>query len=475
MEKCICLLPLLLSTPAAAQNPQPQNVLFIAVDDLKPVLGCYGNPLAITPNIDSLARDGVVFRRAYCQQAVSGPTRASILSGWRPEQVGVTELDTYIRAKNPDIVTLPQAFREAGYDTRGVGKVFHGSKNSLDEASWSQTPRLYKYSRNEEYQLGKNKTGKKAEAMEFVDAPDSGYFDVKIRNAAIGQLTELSRSGQPFFLAVGFLKPHLPFCAPKRFWDRYAAKDFAIDSADKTRPTNVPEIAYHNSQELRGYTDIPDLGSLIPEQEQELRRGYYACTSFTDEQIGLVIAELKRLGLYDNTLIVLWGDHGYHLGEQDLWGKATTYEAACNAPLIVKGYGKPGTNNDVVEFVDIYPTLIDLCGIATLHPLSGKSLRPLLDGRHRRGSYAVSQFQRPYPALTKAAKRKHMGYVIRDERWAYTEWLDLQGMLVANELYDMSAERFEKKNMAGVPDYKRVERRMAKALHRVTGHDGKGW
>lgn len=477
MNKRNYILPLipLLASPVAAQPLQPKNVLFIAVDDLKPVLGCYGDPVAITPHIDSLAADGVVFKRAYCQQAVSGPTRASVLSGWRPEQIGVTELDTYIRAKSPDIVTLPQAFREAGYETRGVGKVFHGSKNSLDEKSWSQTPRLYKYSRTEEYQLEKNKTGKKAAAAEFADAPDSLYFDVMIRNEAITQLTELSRSEKPFFLAVGFLKPHLPFCAPKRYRELYEPADLSVADADKGRPVGVPQIAYHNNEELRGYTDIPDLGQLSPEQEEELRRAYYACASFTDDQIGLVIAKLKELGLYDNTLIVLWGDHGYHLGEQDLWCKSTTYQAACNAPLIIKGYGQPQprVNDDVVEFVDIYPTLIDACDIQTSHKLSGQSLQPLLKGKHRRGSYAVSQFQRPYPALTKANKRKQMGYVIRDARWAYTEWLDLQGVLVARELYDMSSGKFEKENLTGQDKYRRIERRMAKALHKITGHNGK--
>ena len=262
MKRKYGLLGLLLvsGADAAARNKvRPKNVLFIAVDDMKPALGCYGDRVARTPHIDALAADGAVFRRAYCQQAVSGPTRASLLTGLRPEEVGVTELNTWMRAKVPDVVTLPQAFREAGYETRGVGKIFHGTKNSLDERSWSERPSLYEYSRNEEYQLAVNKTGKKARAVEFADVPDSLYFDVKIRNEALARLEELSRSDEPFFLAVGFLKPHLPFCAPERYRELYAGRDFALADTLRARPENAPEIACHNSEELRGYTDIPDL------------------------------------------------------------------------------------------------------------------------------------------------------------------------------------------------------------------------
>lgn len=459
----------MLTSAAGAQEAKHKNVLFIAVDDMKPILGCYGDAVAISPNIDSLAADGHLFRRAYCQQAVSGPTRASLLTGLRPEEVGVTELGTYMRAKNPDVVTLPQAFREAGYETRGVGKIFHGSQNSLDKRSWSRRPMLYNYSRTDEYQLDINKTGKKARATEFTDAPDSLYFDVRVRNEALSQLDELSRSQQPFFLAVGFLKPHLPFCAPQKYLDLYADADMAVPEADRGRPVDVPMIAYHNSEELRGYTDIPDLGPLSPEQEAELRRAYYACVSFTDANIGAVIDRLKQLGLYDNTVIVLWGDHGYHLGEQDLWCKSTTYEAACNAPLIIKEAAQQkGRNMDeVVEFLDIYPTMLDMCSIDTSHEVSGQSLLPLMKGKRVRPRYAVSQFQRPYPALTNLKNREYMGYVIRDARWAYTEWVDLDGELIARELYDMSGSRFENKNLSGLRSSKSTEKRMSKALHKI--------
>ncbi len=474
MKKECSLLGLLLvpGVGLAARNRHcPKNVLLIAVDDLKPVLGCYGDSAARTPHIDALGADGVIFRRAYCQQAVSGPTRASLLTGLRPDEVGVTELNTWMRAKNPDVVTLPQAFREAGYETRSVGKIFHGAKNSLDERSWSEPPLLYEYARKEEYQLPVNKTGKKARAAEFADAPDSLYFDVRICNEALAQLDELSRSDEPFFLAVGFLKPHLPFCAPERYRRLHAGTDFALTESDRSRPENVPDISYHDSEELRGYTDIPNLGPISPEQEEELRRAYYACVSFTDDHVGALLDKLKALGIYDDTLIVLWGDHGYHLGEQSLWCKSTVYEAACRAPLIVKPAGRPQhrESEQVVEFLDIYPTLLDLCGIDDRYGVSGRSLRPLLEGRKMPKRYAVSQFQRPYPALFDAGKRRYMGYVIRDDRWMYVEWIDWKGRVVASELYDLSSDEFERRNLVGEPGCRSVEKRMNRALHRVLG------
>ena len=454
---------------AARNKVRPKNVLFIAVDDMKPALGCYGDPVARTPHIDALAADGVVFRRAYCQQAVSGPTRASLLTGLRPEEVGVTELNTWMRAKNPDVVTLPQAFREAGYETRGVGKIFHGTKNSLDERSWSERPSLYEYSRNEEYQLAVNKTGKKARAVEFADVPDSLYFDVKIRNEALARLEELSRSDEPFFLAVGFLKPHLPFCAPERYRELYAGRDFALADTLRARPENAPEIACHNSEELRGYTDIPDLMPLSAEQEAELRRAYYACVSFTDDNIGAILDRLKELGLYDDTLIVLWGDHGYHLGEQDLWCKSTVYEAACRAPLVIKPTGRPRHREveEVVEFLDVYPTVSTCAASRTVTAFRGGACGRCSTG----GACANAMPSVSFSVLIRRLRALRSGVTwampFVTGRWTYTEWVDLTGRVAECELYDMSPGGPERRNLAGEPRFGSVERRMSRALHRV--------
>ena len=211
--------------------PKPRNVLFIMVDDMRPSLGCYGDPYAKTPALDTLAKDASVYLRAYCQQALSGPSRASILTGLYPGDNGVTELNTWIRKKNPDLVTLPQAFREAGYHTASVGKTFHGPRNTLDSLSWSQAPRLYQYGKSDEYMETYNRTGRKAASYEFHDGPEEDYLDVRICSEALNCLDSLAKGDNPFFLAVGFLKPHLPFCAPKRFLDMYDEVDFGVTDA----------------------------------------------------------------------------------------------------------------------------------------------------------------------------------------------------------------------------------------------------
>ncbi len=421
-----------------------KNVLFIMVDDLKPNLGCYGDPMAITPAIDRLAEDGILYSRAYCQQALSGPSRASILTGLRPEEVGVTELNTWMRQKNPDVITIPQAFREAGYETRGVGKIFHGDRNSLDSLSWSCEPSLYSYTRNEEYMLPVNRTGKKAAACEFTEGPENGYFDVRIRNRAIEELTSLAGQDKPFFLAVGFLKPHLPFCAPRRFMDMYDDMDMTVDTE---RIAGAPELAYHDSNELRGYTDIPSVGDITPGQHEYLKKAYYACTSFTDENIGLLLEELRRLGLHENTVVVLVGDHGYHTGEQGLWCKSTNYEAACRAPLIIydpDGKGNGQRVDTVVELIDIFPTLGKTCGIGIPENLSGKDLGDLDPDKEY---CAYSQFPRPYGALHKRDRRTHMGYAVRNDKWTGIKWYDNDGNLTDTELYYMKNYDMETTNL----------------------------
>lgn len=451
--------PLILGCDSNGQHKQ-KNVLFILVDDMKPDIGCFGDTYAQTPNIDALGEGSTIYTKAYCQQALSGPTRASLLTGLRPDETGVTELNTWMRKKNPDIITIPQAFKEAGYETRSVGKVFHGKTNSLDSLSWSATPSLYSYTKNDEYMLDFNKTGKKAAACEFTEGPETNYLDVKIRERALKEMRELGAGDKPFFLAVGFLKPHLPFCAPKRFLDLYEKKDMSVNCR---RITGAPDLAYHDSDELRGYTDIPQIGELSAGQNEYLKKAYYACISFTDENIGILISGLKRLGLYDNTVIVIAGDHGYHTGEQGLWCKSTNYEAACKAPLIIKDAGQKHKNkvSTPVEFIDIFPTLGKMCEIKVPENLSGKDLNSLEKGKEY---YAFSQFPRPYGALHKAKLRTHMGYTIRDSRWRYVEWYDNEGVLTATELYDMKDSETEKENVSSDIRYKDIESRLSGQL-----------
>ena len=411
-------------------------------DDMKPAMGCYGDTIAVTPALDGLARDGILYSRAYCQQAVSGPSRASLLTGMYPDETGVLSLNTWIRKKNPNIVTLPQAFREAGYVTASAGKVFHGAKNNLDAPSWSAPPLLYAQIRPEAYVLQENKTDYKSVSNEFTTLDESLYYDVQIRNAAVGRLDSLAASGGPFFLAVGFHKPHLPWCAPTRFLDMYMPRKLNIDTA---RVAGAPYQAYRPNRELVEYTDVPSDGPIPLEQQEFLKKAYYACSSFTDENIGYVLQHLKDLGLYDNTLIVFLGDHGYHHGEQGLWCKSTDYESSCNAPLIIKlpkgmkAKRARALADAPVSFVDIMPTLCAACGVPVPEGVRGENL---LEGAH--SPYVFSQIAHSHDGI------KYTGYAVRDKRWTYVEWLTPDLERAAAELYDMAGRdtiRFETQNV----------------------------
>lgn len=443
------------------------NVLFIVADDLRPSIGCYGDQRAITPNIDNLAQKGIVFNNAYCQQAVCNPSRASVLTGLRPDQNGVTDLVTHFREKVPDVVTLPQAFRNAGYTAIGIGKIFHSTKKTLDEVSWSKSPAGGITISNREYQLEKNKKGGKADTYEFIETDDDQYPDGQIARETINLLKKFKESREPFFLATGFKKPHLPFCAPRKYWDLYRHANFS-SIPDKDRPLSAPGIAFHEWEELRGYTDIADKGPLSAQKEQDLLRAYYACISYVDVQIGKIMRELDRLGLRDNTIVVLWGDHGYHLGEQDLWCKSTNFELDTRIPLIISAPAltKSGRKSDaIVEAIDIYPTLIDLCGVKANTQLSGKSLAPLLSDPGMKWDHvAYSQFCRPYKSII-ARQPTHMGYTVRDRDFRYTSWYNLTtNRIEASELYDMRQGRAETENLAGKKKYRQVENKLAKML-----------
>lgn len=414
------------------------NVLFIAVDDLRPQLGCYGDKVAITPNIDRLAKMGVVFNRAYCQQAVCAPSRASVMTGRRPDETKVWDLKTHFRTALPDVVTLPQYFKQHGYDTRNVGKIYHDPKNAQDPISWS-APEIMAVTdvAGPKYILTENLPTEgswKAAATECVDVPDSTYVDGKVGDAAVHLLSELKDT--TFFLAVGFRRPHLPFTAPKRYWDLYEADNIPWPAHDRA-PENVPAIALHNSVELRGYSDIPDIGPLSPQKIRELRHGYYASVSYIDHQIGRLIDELERQGLLANTVIVLWSDHGFHLGELDLWSKTTNFELDTRVPLIVASpllHYQHVHTDALVELVDIYPTLADLTGLPIPPGLAGTSMAPLMENPDRAWKKAVfSQFPRPWMYKDKP---EVMGYSVRTADYRYTEWIATNDKSVkAAELY----------------------------------------
>ena len=427
-----------------------KNVLFIAVDDLRCNLGCYGDEFAITPNIDRLARRGTLFRRAYCQQAVCSPSRASLMTGRRPDSIGICDMQTHFRDVNSDILTLPEHFKNQGYHTQSIGKVYHGGLP--DPQSWSVPQSLdidtFHWGRTM-YALPENReANRKGVATECAHLPDDAYRDGQIAEKAVEVLGALQ--DRPFFVGVGFLKPHLPFCAPSKYWKLYESNGLShpIPAAP---PKEAPGLALHNWVELRGYTDIPDEGPLSAEKVAELRHGYYACTSFIDTQIGRIMDELARLKLLDKTIVALWGDNGWHLGEHALWGKTTNYELDTRVPLILAAPEQraPGAQPaGLVEFIDLYPTLVELCDLPAVDGLEGVSMAQLLDDPAKPGKEAVySQFPRPWPA--RKDEFEVMGYSMRTDRWRYTEWIGLRDRnLVARELYDHHSDALESVNLA---------------------------
>lgn len=456
---------------ARAEAIRP-NVLFIAVDDLRTQLGCYGDPAAITPRLDRLAADGTLFTRAYCQQAVCNASRQSLLSGRRPDSIRVWDLRTVFRETAPDAVSLPEYFKKQGYFTQSFGKIYHDGLP--DPESWSVPAGFENMPKREDYRLPENRApqhkAQKAAATEFADAPDDAYPDGKVAAGAVEALEALAREpGQPFFLAVGIRKPHLPFTAPKKYWDLYASVEIPA-IAQPGAPDGAPEIALHDSIELRGYSDQPKSGPWTAEQIGTLRRGYLAATSFADAQIGRVLDALKRTGLAKNTIVVVWGDHGFFLGEHGLWAKTTNYEADTRVPLIVATPDdRPrGVRTDaLVELLDLYPTLVELCGLPPAPGLEGRSFAANLGDATRPGrDFAFSQFPRPWQAGRPLAYPHIMGYAVRDASHRYVEWRDFeQGRVIARELYAYDGdELFESENLAADPANRAVLDRLAGLL-----------
>ncbi len=466
-----------LSQSAGARvDAAPPNVLFIAIDDLRPTLGCYGDKIAITPNIDRLASRGTVFKRAYCQQAVCSPSRLSLLTGRRPDTIRVWDLRTHFREAIPDVVTLPQHFKHSGYHTQSLGKIYHGSgKPSKDPRSWSVRPQ-YDFVRDPKlrYALPKNRQGQglKRLATEAADVANNVYIDGIVCEAAMRTLSELKAKKKPFFLAVGFRKPHLPFCAPQKYWELYDRSIIPLPAGD-THPQDAPELATRSWNELEGYTDIPDDGTLTAEKVRELRHGYYACVSYVDALVGRLLDELSKLQLAENTVVLLWGDHGYHLGEQGLWTKANNYELSTHVPLIVSvpGQTRAGTTSSaLVEFVDVYPTLADICGLDAPKGVEGVSLKPLLSKPDLPWKRAVfSQYPRARNGNRHRGHGDIMGYAVRTHRYRYVEWRDWESkQVVARELYDHDSDPHETRNLA-------AQRERAEVVRKLTGLLESGW
>lgn len=467
------------SMASAAKRP---NVLFLIIDDyrVEPIR----NSKPITPNLDQLARESVSFNQAYCQMAVCGPSRASVLSGARPDSTGIYFNGTTIRkSRTPNLVTLPQLFKEHGYRSISIGKVFHHeevetggdvSKRPGDDAlSWSEKPWYH----GEPYQqwfepasaaalaavkAEESRTGRRivrGPPYEYSEQPDDVYPDSQIAQKAVETMRRIK--DEPFFLAVGFRRPHLPFNCPKKYWDLYPEQPIHLPS-NSGAPLEAPEIALHNSYELRSYANMPAEGPIPLEEELNLIRGYRACVTFVDAQVGKVLRELENLDLAGDTIVVLWGDNGYHLGENSLWTKMTNYEAGTHVPLMFRlpdGSNRGQRTNALVELVDIYPTLAELCRLPLPFHLEGTSLLPLLHAPQKAWKQAVfTQFPR--------GKNKEIvhGHSMRNERYRYTEWKHPNGM-IERELYDLAVDPGNTVNIAALPINEALLERLSAQLH----------
>ena len=457
-------------SPSGAAESRP-NVLLIAVDDLRPELGCYGAAHIHSPNIDAFAASGRLFQRTYCQQAVCNPSRTSLMTGLRPDSIGVTGNHSHFRTNHPNVVTLPQHFKKHGYHAAAIGKIYHGVfpdgasitkwDTMGDPESWSVPairfgPRYYyteegiasaKLTYEKMYKPknpGSDDWTKKlvfGPATESPDLPDSTLYDGQVADAAIKTLQQLKGKDKSFFLAVGFIKPHSPYIAPKKYFDLY--EDVALPSHTEF-PVDAPKFAGHGSGELRRYTDQPKRDAIPKENQRRVRQAYFACISYIDAQIGRVLNELDRSGLSTNTIVVLYGDHGYHLGEQGLWGKTTNFELDTRVPLIVRAPGMKAagkSSSSLVELIDLYPTLAELAGLPITGQLEGTSFAPILDSPNRvTKTAALSQYPRGGGL---------MGYTMRTPTHRLTQWVHRQtGEIRATELYDYADGLVESKNIA---------------------------
>ncbi|QDT12460.1 sulfatase [Planctomycetes bacterium K23_9] len=465
MRSC-CLL-LTLSFAASLSAQQKPNVLLILVDDLKPAMGCYGDATAQTPHLDELVARGMRFDRAYCNQAVCAPSRFTLMLGSHSTSTGLYGLGSQLRELVPDAVTMPQYFAKHGYRTESLGKVFHiGHGNEGDPDSFSvphMKDKVIEYlvpestdgqlTREEAYftnqKLGQIKSLPRGAAFESPDVADDQYADGRVAAETIRRLTvakkRIETDNQPFFIAAGFVRPHLPFSAPKKYWDKYDPASLPMPLTNSA-PEGAPAVAGKKGGEIAAYKPVPAQGKISDELARQLIHGYYASTSFVDAQIGKVVDSLEELGLADNTIIVLWGDHGFHLGDLGIWTKHTNYEQANRIPIcfVAPGVTRSTTaTSQPAESVDIFPTLAELAGLPVPkvpQSIDGVSLVPVLkDGKARVRGHAFHA----YP-------KKKLGRAIRTQRYRLVQWKTpgADDQTAQYELYDYEADPLETKNHA---------------------------
>lgn len=433
------------------QNRRP-NVLFIAVDDLSCALGCYGDLIAQTPNIDRLAATGVRFDRAYSQLPLCNPTRASLMTGLRPDRIRVYDLDRHFRDEVPDVVTLPQAFQSAGYSAMRIGKIYHynvpnsiGTNGLDDSLSWNETVNPKGRDVADEaliFNAEPHRPISGSLSWLAAEGSDEEQTDGMIATEAIRRIAQ--PHAKPFFLAVGFFRPHTPYVAPRKYFDLYSVSNLRLPFAPAGDRSDIPEAAFAHNCPVPNY-------NLDAELLLAATQAYYACVSFVDAQVGRLLDALDAQHLTDNTIVVLWSDHGYHLGEHNgVWQKRTLFEQSARAPLIIRAPGMPGNGQAcrrIVEFVDLYPTLTALTGVQAPPDLDGRDLTSLLQNPLADwDGVAVTQILRP--ADSRLAEPV-MGCSIRTERYRFTEWGEGR---FGTELYDHQSDPLEFYNLATAPD-----------------------
>ncbi|VGO12605.1 Arylsulfatase [Pontiella desulfatans] len=454
--KPILLLSCLIALPAVAKK---LNVLFVIVDDLRPLISCQGDPIAKTPSLDKLAADGMVFERAYAQYPICGPSRGSFMSGMRPDTTGLMGNNTPFHNVLNEELTLNRYFMQQGYAVFGAGKVYH---NSIGD-DWSEP-----YFKSEWLDHVKPENKRKADifftpkseglppSIEAEDVGDDAYCDGQAAAASEKWIAQAAKDGKPFMMVTGFRKPHLPWCAPKKYWDLYERSAMPV-AANRYHPIGAPEIALKHYGELFGYGDIPNGTPLTDELIRQSMHGYYACVSYADAQLGRVLDALKKAGVYDNTIIVLCGDNGYHHGNNGVWTKGVCWETTNHVPLLLKVPGaKKGQRSDaLVELLDIYPTLCRTAGLPVPKHCEGKSLLPLVEHpKQEWNGFSASQFR----------KGKIIARSIRTDRYRFTLWEKGRGNVVGTELYDYEKDPQGNVNLAASPENKHLVEKFTK-LH----------
>lgn len=454
-----------------ASASAPDRVLFIAVDDLRDWTTEFGSVRPVTPHLDRLVAEGVHFRRAYCQVPLCNPSRASVLTGLRPDRIGVFDLQRHFRENLPTAVTLPQHFRNHGWRSVRIGKLFHynvpagiGTNGLDDPVSWDEVVKpIGRDVRDEARIINPTPERPISAALSWLAAEgrDEEQTDGRIATEAIRLLGEAR--DQPLFLGVGFFRPHTPFVAPRAYFELYPLDRISLPNAPANDRDDIPESAFaHNNP-------TPNYG-LDERTCREAMQAYLACVSFIDAQVGRLLQAIDESGLRDRTVVALWSDHGYHLGEHlGVWQKRTLFEESARAPLVIRAPNRQGNGHPsdrVVEFIDLFPTITELCELPPPAGLQGRSLVPLLDRPDAAwDSAAVTQVLRP---IDSRLDEPVMGRSLRTERWRYTQW---NGGLRGEELYDHHADPHEFVNLANEARHKETKRELARRLDQSARSD----